>query len=65
MSEIPEEVYERFQRAAAAAFTRRYGPSADEVATWGWPKRLACRLTPLRWRWKYSSLAPTIRYLES
>ena len=63
-SHIPEEVYERFQRAAAAGLTRRFGPSAQEVAGFPAWKRLLVRALPVSQRWRLSALAPYIRWLE-
>ena len=63
-SHIPEEVYERFQRAAAAGLTRRFGPSAEEVSGFPAWKRGLARALPVSHRWRLSALAPYIRWLE-
>ncbi len=63
-SHIPEEVYERFQRAAAAGLTRRFGPSAEEVSGFPAWKRGLARALPVSHRWRFSALAPYIRWLE-
>ena len=63
-SHSPEEVYERFQRAAAAGLTRRFGPSAEEVAGFPAWKRGLARALPVSHRWRLSALAPYIRWLE-
>lgn len=65
MSHDPQEDINEFDLAVAAGLTRRFGPSAAEQETWPAWKRLACRLTPLKHRWRWSVNAPVIRDFET
>ncbi|MFM9134571.1 MAG: hypothetical protein ACKOT0_03925 [bacterium] len=57
----PEEVYERYQRAAACGLIRRFGPSPEEAAGFPAWKHLLMRVLTVRQRWRLSALASYIR----
>lgn len=65
MYDLTPEEQDEYDLALVAGLTRRFGPSAAEVETWPRWKRVLCRLTPRRYRWRYSVNAPAIRDFET
>ncbi len=55
----------QLDQAVQAGLTRRWGPDRKEVKAWPLWKRVACRLTPRKYRWRYSAYAPLIREYDS